>query len=150
MELEKEQAQEFAYWCFVTRDPQLAARKIGMENGAALMGQRRVQAQLKRMNRLLGKASAAQTAKEGLSRILFASPQVDEEGTPLSDGFSVERYTRGKEVAYQFWDKLKACELLIQLAQMEREEREESGFQGLLTALQQSAQEGEESEELRR
>ncbi len=36
MELEKEQAQEFAYWCFVTRDPQLAAQKIGMDNGAAL------------------------------------------------------------------------------------------------------------------
>ncbi len=146
MELEKEQAQEFAYWCFVTRDPQLAAQKIGVENGAALMGQRRVQAQLRRMNRLLGKASAAQTAKAGLSRILFASPQMDEEGKLLSDGFSVERYSQGKETEYKFWDKLKACEMLIQLARMEQEERDASGFQGLLTALQQSAQEGEESE----
>ena len=148
MELEKEQAQEFAYWCFVTRDPQLAAQKIGMDNGAALLGQRRVQAQLRRMNRLLGKSSAAQTAKAGLSRILYAAPQIDRDGNPFADGFAVERY-KGKEAEYQFWDKLKACELLIRLAQMEQEERDASGFQGLLTALLQRAEEGEESEESR-
>lgn len=74
-----------------------------------------------------------------LCRIAFSQPQQDEEGKILESGFSVEK-CGGKQAEYKFWDKIKACELLIQLAQIQHSETS-GGFSSLLGALQQGAEE---------
>ena len=61
----------------------------------------------------------------------------DGEGNPVFDGFSAERFGTGKGMEYKAWDKLKACELLLRLA--ERENQGGSEFGEVLQALQEGA-----------
>lgn len=123
------------------RDPQQAAKKVGLQNGIELLWQRKVQTQLKKLQKLMARESAAQAAKLGLCRILFSSPEVEGE----ADGFALEKVGTGKTQEYKFWDKLKACELLLKLEEMDASCKENS-FSGILEALQQGAQRSGEDE----
>lgn len=67
----------------------------------------------------------------------FAQAERDGEGNPVFDGFSAERFGTGKGMEYKAWDKLKACELLLRLA--ERENQGGSEFGEVLQALQEGA-----------
>ena len=133
--LEAEKAKRFAYWYFILRDAGRAARKVGEpeENGILFLSERRVAAQLK---------SAGELAKLGLCRILFSEPKTDIEGNLLA-GFSLQKYGAGKGGEYQFWDKVKACELLLKLEEQQGERakdlEKQEDFTGLLGALQKGA-----------
>ena len=121
----EEQKKEFAYWYFVLRDPNLAAQKAGVEKGVLLMNDREVQREVRRLRRNLGKES-------------------------VFDGFLTSKVGSAKAAEYQFWDKLKACELLLKLNEQEKQGQGRS-FGGVLEALQQGAQklsEEEQGEEL--
>ena len=83
----EEQKREFAYWYFVLRDPNLAAKKAGVEKGIQLIHDREVQREVRRLRRNLGKESAGEIAKLGLTRLLFGQAACDEEGKPVFDGF---------------------------------------------------------------
>lgn len=109
-----------------------------MEDGILLLSERKVQSQLRRLRRLFAKESPGELAKWGLCRMLFSVPQVDEEGKLAGDGFSLEKYCTGKGTEYKFWDKLKACELLMKLEEM-LSCKGENTFEGILSALQQGA-----------
>lgn len=128
----------FAYWYFLLRQPEQAARKAGLQDGVLLLENRRVRRELRRLRREFAKQGAGELAKLGLCRILFARAERDEQGNPVFDGFSAERFGTGKGMEYKAWDKLKACELLMQLA--ERENRDGSEFGEVLQALQEGAQ----------
>ena len=146
----EEQKKEFAYWYFVLRDPNLAAQKAGVEKGVLLMNDREVQREVRRLRRNLGKESAGEIAKLGLTRLLFGQAACDEEGKPVFDGFLTSKVGSAKAAEYQFWDKLKACELLLKLNEQEKQGQGRS-FGGVLEALQQGAQklsEEEQGEEL--
>ena len=104
----------------------------------------------RRLRRNLGKESAGEIAKLGLTRLLFGQAACDEEGKPVFDGFLTSKVGSAKAAEYQFWDKLKACELLLKLNEQEKQGQGRS-FGGVLEALQQGAQklsEEEQSEEL--
>ena len=122
IELGEEQAKVFAYWYFLLRQPEQAAQKAGVQDGVLLLGDRRVRRELRRLRR--------EFAKQG-----FAQAERDEEGNPVFDGFSAERFGTGKGMEYKAWDKLKACELLLRLA--ERENQGGSEFGEVLQALQE-------------
>ena len=113
IELGEEQAKVFAYWYFLLRQPEQAAQKAGVQDGVLLLGDRRVRRELRRLRREFAKQGAEELAKLGLYRILFAQAERDEEGNPVFDGFSAERFGTGKGMEYKAWDKLKACELLL-------------------------------------
>ena len=102
----------FAYWYFWLRQPEQAAQKAGVQDGVLLLGDRRVRRELRRLPREFAKQGAEELAKLGLYRILFAQAERDEEGNPVFDGFSAERFGTGKGMEYKAWDKLKACELV--------------------------------------
>ena len=120
IELGEEQAKVFAYWYFLLRQPEQAAQKAGVQDGVLLLGDRRVRRELRRLRREFAKQGAGELAKLGLCRLLFAQAERDEEGNPVFDGFSAERFGTGKGMEYKAWDKLKACELLLRLAERER------------------------------
>ncbi len=133
IELGEEQAKVFAYWYFLLRQPEQAAQKAGVQDGVLLLGDRRVRRELRRLRREFAKQGAGELAKLGLCRLLFAQAERDEEGNPVFDGFSAERFGTGKGMEYKAWDKLKACELLLRLA--ERENQGGSEFGEVLQAL---------------
>ena len=137
IELGEEQAKVFAYWYFLLRQPEQAAQKAGVQDGVLLLGDRRVRRELRRLRREFAKQGAGELAKLGLCRLLFAQAERDEEGNPVFDGFSAERFGTGKGMEYKAWDKLKACELLLRLA--EREKQGGSEFGEVLQALQEGA-----------
>lgn len=141
----EEQKREFAYWYFVLRDPNLAAKKAGVEKGVLLMNDREVQREVRRLRRNLGKESAGEIAKLGLTRLLFGQAGCDEQGNPLFDGFLTEKVGSAKATEYQYWDKLKACELLLKLNEQEKQGQGRA-FGGVLEALQQGAQKLSEEE----
>lgn len=146
----EEQKREFAYWYFVLRDPNLAAQKAGVDKGIQLIHDREVQREVRRLRRNLGKESAGEIAKLGLTRLLFGQAACDEEGKPVFDGFLTSKVGSAKAAEYQFWDKLKACELLLKLNEQEKQ-GEGRAFGSVLEALQQGAQrlsEEEQGEEL--
>ena len=146
----EEQKREFAYWYFVLRDPKLTEKKAGVEKGIQLIHDREVQREVRRLRRNLGKESAGEIAKLGLTRLLFGQAACDEEGKPVFNGFLTSKVGSAKAAEYQFWDKLKACELLLKLNEQEKQ-GEGRAFGGVLEALQQGAQrlsEEEQSEEL--
>ena len=134
IELGEEQAKVFAYWYFLLRQPEQAAQKAGVQDGVLLLGDRRVRRELRRLRREFAKQGAEELA---MYRILFAQAERDEEGNPVFDGFSAERFGTGKGMEYKAWDKLKACELLLRLA--ERENQGGSEFGEVLQALQEGA-----------
>ena len=101
----------FAYWYFLLRQPEQAAQKAGVQDGVLLLGDRRVRRELRRLRREFAKQGAGELAKLGLCRLLFAQAERIEEGNPVFDGFSAERFGTGKGMEYKAWDKLKACEL---------------------------------------
>ncbi len=142
--LEAEKAKRFAYWYFILRDAGCAARKVGEpeENGILFLSERRVAAQLKYLRKQLGEESAGELAKLGLCRILFSEPKTDIEGNLLA-GFSLQKYGAGKGGEYQFWDKVKACELLLKLEEQQGERakdlEKQEDFTGILGALQKGA-----------
>ena len=114
------------------------------------MNDREVQREVRRLRRNLGKESAGEIAKLGLTRLLFGQAACDEEGKPVFDGFLTSKVGSAKAAEYQFWDKLKACELLLKLNEQEKQGQGRA-FGGVLEALQQGAQrlsEEEQSEEL--
>ena len=82
----EEQKKEFAYWYFVLRDPNLAAQKAGVEKGVLLMNDREVQREVSRLRWNLGKESAGEIAKLGLTRLLLGQAKCDEEGKQEFDG----------------------------------------------------------------
>lgn len=135
IELGEEQAKVFAYWYFLLRQPEQAAQKAGVQDGVLLLGDRRVRRELRRLRREFAKQGAGELAKLGLCRLLFAQAERDGEGNPVFDGFSAERFGTGKGMEYKAWDKLKACELLLRLA--ERENQGGSEFGEVLQALQE-------------
>lgn len=137
IELGEEQAKVFAYWYFLLRQPEQAAQKAGVQDGVLLLGDRRVRRELRRLRREFAKQGAGELAKLGLCRLLFAQAERDGEGNPVFDGFSAERFGTGKGMEYKAWDKLKACELLLRLA--ERENQGGSEFGEVLQALQEGA-----------
>ena len=83
----EEQKKEFAYWYFVLRDPNLAAQKAGVEKGVLLMNDREVQREVRRLRRNLGKESAGEIAKLGLTRLLFGRRRAMKKGNRCSMGF---------------------------------------------------------------
>ena len=135
IELGEEQAKVFAYWYFLLRQPEQAAQKAGVQDGVLLLGDRRVRRELRRLRQEFAKQGAGELAKLGLCRLLFAQAERDGEGNPVFDGFSAERFGTGKGMEYKAWDKLKACELLLRLA--ERENQGGSEFGEVLQALQE-------------
>ena len=125
IELGEEQAKVFAYWYFLLRQPEQAAQKAGVQDGVLLLGDRRVRRELRRLRREFAKQGAGELAKLGLCRLLFAQAERD----------GAERFGTGKGMEYKAWDKLKACELLLRLA--ERENQGGSEFGEVLQALQE-------------
>lgn len=146
--IDTQKAKIFAYWYFILRDVQKAAEKAGEENGVLLLGERKVQTQLKRLRKMMGQETAGELAKVGLRRLLFSEPSTDESGN-LCNGFALEKYSAGKGTEFKFWDKVKVCELLMKLQEAEQT-RGKADFSGILGALQQGAavlkEEGEEEE----
>nr|DAQ15912.1 MAG TPA: hypothetical protein [Caudoviricetes sp.] len=145
IDLSEEKARVFAYWYLLLQDPQEAARRAQVEDGVLLLFDRRVKKELRRMQKAFAKQGAGELAKLALYRILFERPKQDAEGVPAFDGFTAERFSAGKEIEFKGWDKLKACELMMKLA--EKESAEDSRFGGVLEALQQGAQELEDWKE---
>lgn len=107
------------------------------------MGERSVQKELSKLRKIFAEQSAGELAKLGLCRILFSQPVLEDGKT--QDSFSIGKCCTGKEAEYQFWDKIKACELLLRLEEMDQT-RQKNDFGSLLSALQQGAQEIEKEE----
>ena len=91
----------FAYWYFLLRQPEQAAQKAGLQDGVLLLENRRVRRELRRLRREFAKQGAGELAKLGLCRILFARAERDEQGNPVFDGFSAERFGTGKGMELQ-------------------------------------------------
>ena len=80
---------------------------------------------------------------------MFSRVSLDTEGKISPDSFLTTKYSEGKGVEYQFYDKLKACELLMRLEEQSKSERKEDGFYSILEALRcGEKEEGERKEEL--
>lgn len=138
----------FAYWYFWSRDVDIAARKAGVESIWEL-SLRKVRTEWKKLSNLFAQQSPAELAKLGLYQILFSRVSLDPEGRISPDSFLTTRYSEGKGVEYQFYDKLKACELLMRLEEQSKSERKEDGFYSILEALRcGEKEEGERKEEL--
>ena len=119
------------------KDPQAAAKKSGAKDGIALLLDKEVRQEISRLKRMFRKENTAELTKLGLCRIIFSQPQQDEEGKVTEDGFALEK-CGGKQADYKFWDKIKACELLLELAKLEQSQNR-SNFSGVLGALQKGA-----------
>ena len=125
----------FAYWYFWSRDIDIAARKVGVESIWEL-SLRKVRTEWKKLSNLFAQQSPAELAKLGLYQILVSRVSLDPEGRISPDSFLTTKYSEGKGVEYQFYDKLKA-------------ERKEDGFYSILEALRcGEKEEGERKEEL--
>ena len=80
---------------------------------------------------------------------MFSRVSLDTEGKISPDSFLTTKYSEGKGVEYQFYDKLKACELLMRLEEQSKSERKEDGLYSILEALRWGEkEEGERKEEL--
>lgn len=139
----KKEEQRFAYWFFKLRDPEEAAKKAGVEDGISLMRNREVRKELSRLKKEF-REDTCDLMKLGLCRILFSQPECDENGEILKSGFSLEKYSE-KTGEYKFWDKLKACELLLQMENL-KQNQDENKFVQILEALQQSSINAQEDE----
>ena len=138
----------FAYWYFWSRDVDIAARKAGVESIWEL-SLRKERTERKQLSNLLAQQSPTVLAKLRLDQSLYARVSLDPEGRISPDSFLTTKYSEGKGVEYQFYDKLKACELLMRLEEQSKSERKEDGFYSILEALRcGEKEEGERKEEL--
>ena len=79
--------------CCVTQT--LLPKKREWKKGG-LMNDREVQREVRRLRRNLGKESAGEIAKLGLTRLLFGQAACDEEGKPVFDGFLTSKVGSAK------------------------------------------------------
>lgn len=124
----------FAYWYFWSRDINIAVQKAGVESIWEL-NLRKVRTEWKKLSDLFAQQSSAELAKLGLYQILFSRASFDPEGRICPDSFLTTKYSEGKGVDYQFYDKLKACELLMRLEEQSKSERRKNEFSSILEAL---------------